>query len=1350
MLRNFFKPYLLWLPFFWLGSGLAQAVTNCAPPAQTEIPKPECDALLAFYHDTNGANWINNSGWNTSHTPCSWYGITCNGGHVQQITLSGNQLTGLLPPSLNSLLNLEKLDLSNNNTLSGTLPPTWGSLSNLQLLNLSYNGLSGFLPPEWSALVNLQKLYLRNNQLTGSLPREWRELSNLQELELRFNQLTGSLPLEWNQLINLRMLDLSYNLLGDNGLPLPQEWSSLTSLQEFYMSNNRMSGPLPPAWGNLSNLQALDLSYNQLSGPLPPEWSSLVNLTTLELNSNQLKGDFPYYLTSLTTLELDYNMLTAVNWQTTQTVPPLGVTATGVVGNNIQVQWTPIPYQADGGHYEVGYATTPGGPYTFQLVSGDKSANAHLITGLLPNTFYHIVVRTFTPSHSYNPNALMSDLSIEVSTNTFHTLTVTVNGLGSVTSDPAGITCGTDCSENYPPETPINLTATPSTGYEFSGWSGACTGTLTSVEVTLDTAKECYAIFNSVPPPPVEVNPPPIVQFPLQVGLIGQGNVSSSPTGIECGTDCSENYPSGTIVTLIATSAPEYEFNSWSGECEGNLTSVNVTLDAAKECSAIFAPRYILQIDLIGQGTVSSDPAGLPCQNNECRSSYLRGTVVTLTATPNPGYAFDRWGGACQGSPASLSLTMAAAKKCSATFSPFLQVNISGQGSVSSVPNGIQCGDVCRKSYPAGTTVTLTATPTPGHQFSGWRGDCSETTPTVTIPLNTPQTCVATFLAIHPLNVSLLGAGRVSSSPAGIICEPDCSENYVAQTTVTLTAEPAANITFNKWSGDCSGSSLSTSVTLTATKHCTAEFLDNQNQPIITPGYLSVPDHLSSFDFGQSNVGQPVTFQFEMVEVGNLPLEVQLKGFSGAQASEFTLLAPTFPLTIPDGAAHQPVTLQCLPAAWGLRTAQLEFTSNDPTHKLITYLLQCTGQALEDPGQPEVNSNPPVNLGDLQLGQATTFKLTSLPKVVKSEITGPQAHDFSITAEDANEITLQCQPSAAGERQALLTLTLGDLTQVSYSLHCQGLTEVVIDHPPIDIILSNQEIGESSPAGARVGTLSTLDPDSNDNHIYRLMSGGQFVLIDQTIRVAEGVSLKIPEYPIQVTSTDADGLSLTKDFTIKIQPQPRFVGEIHTEGRPVAAQVSVDAPETIMLIGKIYPSALHLGQLAEIQAIYHWTPDEDARSLTITQPLAHQQRLESEWVGTLFQNKLIGLAGRFVVELNYQVGQEVYSAQIATLTVRPNRPPRALKLSANTVFENSPPDTLIGTLSTEDLDKQEMFTYSLMENPGQHFKIVGNELRTTAWDFEKQATVKLVVRSVDLVGAFVDTPVVIQVHNFRD
>ena len=79
-----------------------------------------------------------------------------------------------------------------------------------------------------------------------------------------------------------------------------------------------------------------------------------------------------------------------------------------------------------------------------------------------------------------------------------HTLSVSTAGEGSgtVTSDPAGIDCGEDCSEGYEEGTAVTLTATPDDGSTFDGWSGDCTGT-GPCEVTMDAPHDVTATFGT-------------------------------------------------------------------------------------------------------------------------------------------------------------------------------------------------------------------------------------------------------------------------------------------------------------------------------------------------------------------------------------------------------------------------------------------------------------------------------------------------------------------------------------------------------------------------------------------------------------------------------------------------------------------------------------------------------------------------------------------------------------------------------------------------------------------------------------------------------------------------------------
>ena len=62
----------------------------------SEIPQAECEALVDLYASTNGPHWSNQSGWLQTNTPCNWYGVLCNNGHVIVLACANNGLSGPL------------------------------------------------------------------------------------------------------------------------------------------------------------------------------------------------------------------------------------------------------------------------------------------------------------------------------------------------------------------------------------------------------------------------------------------------------------------------------------------------------------------------------------------------------------------------------------------------------------------------------------------------------------------------------------------------------------------------------------------------------------------------------------------------------------------------------------------------------------------------------------------------------------------------------------------------------------------------------------------------------------------------------------------------------------------------------------------------------------------------------------------------------------------------------------------------------------------------------------------------------------------------------------------------------
>ena len=75
----------------------------------------------------------------------------------------------------------------------------------------------------------------------------------------------------------------------------------------------------------------------------------------------------------------------------------------------------------------------------------------------------------------------------------------------------------------------------------------------------------------------------------LVISTSGNGTVTSSPSGINCGTTCDSTFTKGTTVTLTAAAPAGSTFTGWSGGvCSGAATTCQVTMDGDKTVTATF------------------------------------------------------------------------------------------------------------------------------------------------------------------------------------------------------------------------------------------------------------------------------------------------------------------------------------------------------------------------------------------------------------------------------------------------------------------------------------------------------------------------------------------------------------------------------------------------------------------------------------------------------------------------------------------------------------------------------------------------------------------------------------------
>jgi peptidoglycan/xylan/chitin deacetylase (PgdA/CDA1 family) len=478
---------------------------------------------------------------------------------------------------------------------------------------------------------------------------------------------------------------------------------------------------------------------------------------------------------------------------------------------NADYQWQRLNWGSDGTKSFAAAPLWTKAAFTFEAPAGATAVSAGFyVDSASANHGYTIDETSLVDEDAAPPPAI-------------YALTATAAGAGSIASSPAGIACGATCAADFTDGTSVTLTAVAVAGSGFAGWSGACTGTLTTCTVSMNGAKAVTATFAVLPP------------LALNVAKAGSGSgvVTSSSAGIDCGAFCQTSFADGVSVTLTAVAAAGSSFTGWSGACSGTSTTCTVSMNGARSVTATFS-LLTSALSLVkagtGNGSVTSNPAGIDC-GTACQATFSYGTNVTLTAVAAAGSSFTRWSGACSGTAPTCTVSMNVAKSVTATFT-LLPVHLTvvkagtGSGTVSSNPAGIACGVACEHDYTSGVSVTLTAVAAAGSSFTGWSGACAGSSATCTVSMSVARSITATFTADASLAVvrAGTGSGTVSSNPAGIACGVACEHDFTNGVSVTLTAVAEAGSSFTEWGGACSGASTTCTVSMSVARSVTATF----------------------------------------------------------------------------------------------------------------------------------------------------------------------------------------------------------------------------------------------------------------------------------------------------------------------------------------------------------------------------------------------------------------------------------------------------------------------------------------------------------------------------------------------
>ena len=180
--------------------------------------------------------------------------------------------------------------------------------------------------------------------------------------------------------------------------------------------------------------------------------------------------------------------------------------------------------------------------------------------------------------------------SIEIVPEITFDLNVAIAGSGSgrVFSDLNGIDCPGDCAESFTEGTMVELFASADADNVFSGWSGDCSGTSTCL-LTMDSDKDVTATFE-----------PAIISYPVTVEIDGNGEgmVASMPPGIDCPSDCSEDFENNTSVVLMPFPGSASNFFGWRADCaSAGAGDCQFNIDQPARAIAIFSDGDLLFLD---------------------------------------------------------------------------------------------------------------------------------------------------------------------------------------------------------------------------------------------------------------------------------------------------------------------------------------------------------------------------------------------------------------------------------------------------------------------------------------------------------------------------------------------------------------------------------------------------------------------------------------------------------------------------------------------------------------------------------------------------------------------------------
>ena len=299
---------------------------------------------------------------------------------------------------------------------------------------------------------------------------------------------------------------------------------------------------------------------------------------------------------------------------------------------------------------------------------------------------------------------------------------------------------------------------------------------------------------------------------------------------------------------------------------------------------------------------------------------------------------------------------------------------------------------------------------------------------------------------------------------------------------------------------------------------------------------------------------------------------------------------------------------------------------------------------------------------------------------------------------------------------------------------------------PTNILISSTNIGENLPTSTKVGHFTTQDPDSGNTFTYTLVAGtgsgdnGSFTISGSNLLTAAVFNYEVKSnYSIRVQSADQGGLSTQKVFAINV---------LNTNEIPTNILLSSTNVIENLAVGTT------VGSLS--------TQDPDITN-TFTYTLVAGTGSGDNGSFTISGSNLLTAAiFNYEVKSNYSI--RVQSADQGGLSTQKvfainvlntNEIPTNILLSSTNVIENLAVGTTVGSLSTQDPDFANTFTYTLVAGTGSgdngSFSISGSNLLATAsFDYEQKNTYSIRAQSADQSGLFTQKVFVINITDADD